>query len=276
MPIFLRLENSKSWILTDLPEMVIFFGSGFLEISSSSFCFTESSHRGVSWGHLWTKTFSARNEKLNIEIDFYPDAKWGDLRYARTGVISQNKRMNKKHGIEAKTPKAEHEIYMIASHAYGHVRTNLLEVLNTIKIIIDEKPNFSEIIQLAEKFHLQNPTLVLFSLANNFMKKFGYSEIDKEYFKKLERISNRRFVQISHKEFEIDDFPFKYSLSDLVSASLDKFTAKNLDETANKTDELNGFIKHNRIANAVYTRFLSSHYGKFIPNKALSQISVYL
>ena len=75
---------------------------------------------------------------------------------------------------------------------------------------------------------------------------------------------------VEHKEFEIDDFPFKYSLSDLVSASLDKFTAKNLDETANKTDELNGFIKHNRIANAVYTRFLSSHYGKFIPNKALS------
>ena len=81
---------------------------------------------------------SARNNELDVEIDFYPDAKWGDLRYAKPNFISKHKRINKKHGIDTMTPKAEHEIYMIASHAYGHVRTNLLEVLNTIKIIIDE------------------------------------------------------------------------------------------------------------------------------------------
>ena len=213
---------------------------------------------------------SARNNELNIEIDFYPDAKWGDLRYAKPNLISNNKRMNQKHGINAITPKAEHEIYMIASHAYGHVRTNLLEVLNTIKIIIDEEPDFVEIIQLAEKFHMQNPTLVLLSLANNFMIEFGITSIDKKYFEKLKNISNRYFVNISNKKFGIDDFPFKYSMFNLISSSLDKFTASNLDETAIKTDELSGFIKHNRMANAIYTRFLSNHYGNYIPDKISS------
>ena len=165
------------------------------------------------------------------------------------------------------TPKAEHEIYMIASHAYGHVRTNLLEVLNTIKIIIDEDPDFEEIIQLAEKFHLQNPTLVLLSLANNFMIEFGVSSIKKKYLDKLKNISNKHFIDISNKKFGINDFPFKYSMFNLVSSSIDKFTANNLDETAVKTDELNGFIKHNRMANAIYTRFLSSHYGNYNPGK---------
>lgn len=213
---------------------------------------------------------SARNNELDIEIDFYPDAKWGDLRYAKPNLISNNKRMNQKHGIDAITPKAEHEIYMIASHAYGHVRTNLLEVLNTIKIIIDEEPDFTEIIQLAEKFHMQNPTLVLLSLANNFMVEFGITSIDKKYFKKLKNISNKYFVNISNKKFGIDDFPFKYSMFNLISSSLDKFAASNLDETAVKTDEFSGFIKHNRMANAIYTRFLSSHYGNYIPNKISS------
>jgi hypothetical protein len=210
---------------------------------------------------------SARNNELDVEIDFYPDAKWGDLRYAKPNFISKHKRMNKKHGIDAMTPKAEHEIYMIASHAYGHVRTNLLEVLNTIKIIIDEDPDFEEIIQLAEKFHLQNPTLVLLSLANNFMIEFGVSSIEKKYLDKLKNISNKHFIDISNKKFGINDFPFKYSMFNLVSSSIDKFTANNLDETAVKTDELNGFIKHNRMANAIYTRFLSSHYGNYNPGK---------
>ena len=74
-------------------------------------------------------------------------------------------------------------------------------------------------------------------------------------------------MDISNKKFGIDDFPFKYSMFNLVSSSLDKFTANNLDETAVKTDELNGFIKHNRMANAIYTRFLSSHYGNYNPGK---------
>ena len=213
---------------------------------------------------------AARNDELDIEIDFYPDAKWSDLRYARSGLISRHKRMNKKHGIEAMTPKAEHEIYMIASHSYVHIRVNLLEVLSTIKIIIDEEPNFTEIIQLAEKFHMQNQTLVLLSLANNLMKKFGFNEIGKEYFDKLKIISNKRFIHISNKKFDVDDFPCKYSLINLISSSFEKFLAKNLDETVDKSDELSQFIKHNRIPNVIYTRFLSRHYGKFIPNKVAS------
>ena len=117
---------------------------------------------------------------------------------------------------------------------------------------------------------MQNPTLVLLSLANNLMVEFNISGIEEKYFKQLKNISNNHFINITNKKFEIDDFPFKYSMFNLISSSLDKFTANNLDETAGKTDELNGFIKHNRMANAIYTRFLANHYGKYIPNKISS------
>lgn len=207
---------------------------------------------------------SAINNELDIEIDFYPDSKWGELRYARHGLLSGSKRKNTKHGIKAYTPKAEHEIYTVASHSYNHGRISLLEILNTVKIILDEDPLIDEIISLAKSFHMQNGTLVLLSATNQLLKIYGFG-IPDSYLEKLRVFSHKRFQNLSKNKFDIDSFPIQFSVGDLLSASLSKITASDLDKLSPRFDELNGFMKHNRFANSIYSRFSRRIY-KFIPN----------
>jgi len=208
---------------------------------------------------------SAINSKLNIEIDFYPDSKWGELRYAKKYSLSSNKINNTKHRIQTFTPNPEHEIYIVASHSYYHGRINLLEILNTVKIILDQNPNLSEIITLAKAFHLQNGTLILFSKVNQLLKNFGFDIISKSDLKELRDVSHQRFRNLSKTNFELFDFPIQFSIGDILAASLSKFTASNLDKSASRFDELNVFLKHNRIVNYFYSKFVRKYEG-FIPN----------
>lgn len=194
---------------------------------------------------------SAMNKKLEVEIDFYPDPKWSELRYANKDLITKNRKIKSKHDCEFYCPRAEHEICITASHSYQHNNFNLLDVLNTIKLLIDEKPSMSEIILLSEKFHMQNATLFLLSTADKFMKRYEHEGIKAEFLDKLRKISNKRFQKISSQEFYLDDFPIRFSVMDLLCASLDKLNAKNLDKSVNSYDELMGFLKHNKIMNKV-------------------------
>lgn len=212
---------------------------------------------------------SAINKNLGMEIDFYPDSKWGDLRYAKKGSVSSAKRQSSRQGIKCFAPKPEHDIYMMASHAYYHGGINLREVIATAKIISEENPSIDEIIAMSAAFHLQNGTLVLLSAADWLLSSNGYSSIPKDKLEKLHSISNKRFRSIAKTVFSIDSFPIRFSIPDLISASLDKITAPSLDPEAHRFDEFAGFVKHNTLSNTVYTRifpeYVSSSYIREVP-----------
>lgn len=208
---------------------------------------------------------AAMNKELDVEIDFYPDSKWSELRYAKQGLISQNRIKKTVHGIEAFIPKPEHEIVIIASHAYYHGRINLLEVLHTIRTISNEELNFEEIFQLSKSFHMQNGTLILLSIVDQLLENYGFNVLPKKILEGLNEISQKRFQNLAKKSFEFEDFPIKFSIPDLLCSSLSKITAKNLDGSSGRFDELLGFIKHNRFANSIYLRF-SKKYNSFVPN----------
>jgi hypothetical protein len=198
---------------------------------------------------------SAIDKKTKIEIDFYPDAKWGELRYERKGAISKNTTYDLKHGIKFPVPIPEYEIYIVATHSYYHGRINLLEILNTIKILQEKKPSLERIIKTSKSFHMQNALLSLLSISDKVMNIYGTEGIEKTNISELKKISNSRFSNISEKFLSLDQLPWKFSLSDIVLSSLDKFGARNLDINAKKSDELAGFVKHNRISNFFYSKF---------------------
>jgi len=207
---------------------------------------------------------SAIHKQSNIEIDFYPDAKWGELRYARKGEISKSKKNKIKHEIEFPIPNPEYEIYIVATHSYYHGRINLLEILNTIKIIVEEQPSIQKIIQMSKKFHMQNGLLALLSISKKIMNNYGIEGIDVKNINELKTISNSRFNEISEKHISLNQLPWKFSAADLILSSISKFNAKNLDIEAKKCDELAGFIKHNRFSNFFYSKF-SKNYNEYSP-----------
>jgi len=207
---------------------------------------------------------SAIHKQSNIEIDFYPDAKWGELRYARKGDISKSKKTKMKHEIEFPIPNSEYEIYIVATHSYYHGRINLLEILNTIKIIIEEKPSIQNIIDMSKKFHMQNGLLALLSISKKIMNDYGIEELNNNELDQLKSISNSRFRDISEKRITINQLPWKFSTVDLILSSISKFNAKNLDTDSKKFDELSGFIKHNSFSNFFYSK-LSKNYNEYSP-----------
>lgn len=209
---------------------------------------------------------SAINKKLGIEIDFYPDAKWSELRYLKKSVITNSRIKNSKHGIFAFTPKPEHEIYIVATHSYFHGKVNLLEILNTIKIILEQEPKINEIVTLSKSYHFQNSLLVLLSISNQFLEKYGCKTIPNNNIEELYKISHKRFRAISKKNYLLKDFPIKFSFQDLISSSLSKISDSNLDISISRFDELNSFIKHNRVANFFYSKLSKKYSGGFLPN----------
>ena len=207
---------------------------------------------------------SAIHKQTNIEIDFYPDAKWGELRYARKGDISKSKMNKIKHEIEFPIPTSEYEIYIVATHSYYHGRINLLEILNTIKIIVEDQPSIQNIIEMSKKFHMQNGLLALLSISKKIMSNYGIEELNDDELDELRTISNTKFKEISEKRISLNQLPWKFSTMDLIFASISKFHAKNLDNEAKKSDELSGFIKHNRFSNFFYSKF-SKGYNEYSP-----------
>ena len=197
---------------------------------------------------------SAIKLDLDIDIDFYPDSKWGELRYARSGTITEHRRKGNKNGLDVWIPKPEHEIYIIASHSYYHGRINLLEILSTAKIILQDNPSFDEIIKISEKFHLQNGVLILLSAVNSLLKNYGYNVPYDNELKKLKSLTSNRYRKIAEKEFSLDNIPIRFSISDLLSSSLKKITTPTLDSSSSRFDELFSFIKHNRFSNLIYNR----------------------
>ncbi len=203
---------------------------------------------------------TAKDPKSNFEIDFYPEPKWSELRYAPDELIISNRRRVKKHEIDAYVPSPEHEIYIIASHAYNHGRILLSEVINTAIIILEDDPDLDEIISLSEKFHFQNAIFVLLISANNLLKKFGFDSIQERYFKRIHNIAEPSIVK-KFSNVDLDNFPLNFSIQDLIILSLRKITASNLDKSTSKFDELNNFIKHNRISNKFYSTFYPNYHN---------------
>ena len=136
--------------------------------------------------------------------------------------------------------------------------------MNTIKIIIEEKPSIQKIIEVAKKFHMQNGLLALLSISNDMMNDYGIEGINNDHLFELRTISNTRFKKMSEKRISLNQLPWKFSTMDLIFASISKFHAKNLDNEAKKSDELSGFIKHNRFSNFLYSKF-SKAYNEYTP-----------
>lgn len=193
----------------------------------------------------------------DIEIDFYPDSKWGQLRYARSGSILARRRLGKKHGIEAFVPRAEDEIYMIASHAYNHGRINLLEAVAAAKIILDESPDMEEISSMSQRFHLESATLVLVHAADWLLKSYNFPRT--ELPDQLYNSAHNSFRKIVDKGFSLDAFPLKFSKISLISCALSKISAKGLDEHVPRLDELANFALHNELANILYERVMPEY-----------------
>lgn len=203
------------------------------------------------------------NDKLKLEvidptgkygIDFYPDARWHDLRYAQTGIISKQKKKDVKHGISTYVPSSEHQLYIISSHAYSHGRINLAEVLECIRIIVDEKPKIDEVVKLASKFHLQISLFVIVNFVNTLLKKYGYKEMCIE-MEKYQTASERRILNKYSEKNKLNEFPVKFHLEDILLNSIKNITYSKLDKSVSRFNALGSFIKHNRISRFFYDIF---------------------
>ena len=204
---------------------------------------------------------SAINTESNLEIDFYPDSKWGVLRYARKNEITKTRRFGTKHGIKTYFPSPEHDIYIIASHSYYHGRITLLEVISTAKLILEQSPPLEKIISLAHRFHLHNGTFILLYITNWLLSKYGKPLIHEQHLNKLRLLSSNNFKKITSQKISLSDFPLMFSKSDLFSSALGKIVARNLDESTNRFDELNRLLKHNRITNTIYSKIFPKNYA---------------
>lgn len=201
---------------------------------------------------------TAIDPKSKFEMDFYPDAKWSELRYANKGFISSSKRITVKHGIKIFSPKPEHEIYITATHGYSHGRLNLMEVISTCKTILDEKSDINEIVSLSEKFHMQNGVYVLLSSVNSIFSLLNYEVIDDSVMKKLSLITHPIITKKFNKS-NFDIFPIQFSVKELFAVSMSRIGANNLDKSISVFDEIANFVLHNRLINKIYN--LSPEYN---------------
>jgi len=204
---------------------------------------------------------TVRNEEENIELDFYPDALWGEIRYEKQNEITKNRRLSSKHGIEMYIPKAEHEIHIVASHHYYHARLTLNEVISTSKIILEDNPNFLEIIDLAKRFHMENGCYVLLSACDWMLKLIGFDVIPSSCIDELMKDSRKNFHRIVSSGFKWTKFPISYSVNDLLLSSFSKFTSRDLDNTVTRSDELISFLKHNRVVEGIHRKILPYNYS---------------
>ena len=198
------------------------------------------------------RKLTAISKNKDYEIDFYHDATWSELRYEETGRITKNSIKDNVHGVNAQIPKPEHQLHIIASHAYNHGRFYLIEIITATQIILQNKIDFNELFELSKKFHFQFATYVLIYYVNQFLKKLNFDEINLD-LSELETKVNRKIIQkYIQKDFE--KFPIYFSVQDLTLISLEKLFSKNLHNDASRIDELANFMKHNRVVEKPYEK----------------------
>lgn len=201
---------------------------------------------------------SSLKQESNIEIDFYPDSKWGQLRYSKRGSILPCRRLGSKHGIKAWIPSAEDEVSMIASHAYNHGRITLLEVIAAARLIMEESPDLNTVLSTARRFHLEGATSVLLLAADQLMKSYGQQGIG-DRASELRDLARRNFRELASRRYDAASLPVQFSLSSLISASFEKLVARGLDSSVSRFDELANFLLHNRFSDAFYTKIMPEY-----------------
>jgi len=151
-----------------------------------------------------------------FEIDLYPHPMWIRKIVASTDEIFKTKHFGIRYDIEMPLPAPPMDFYLIATHAWSHLRLTLAETLYLLKLSesIKEKEWF-QILEIAHKWGTLDSIYTISLVLNIFSSKvYGYSVIPEEVINEMKK----KYILSSKSEkwlYSIKriEFPIKFPAS---------------------------------------------------------------
>jgi hypothetical protein len=146
-----------------------------------------------------------------FEIDLYPHPMWIRRIVASNDEVFKTKYFGIRYGIEVLLPTPPMDFYLVATHAWSHLRLTLAETLYLLKLseTIKEKEWF-QILEIAQEWGTLDSIHTVSLVVNTFSSKvYGYSVIPEEVIKEMKKkyvLSNKAekwLYSIKRMEFPI-------------------------------------------------------------------------
>jgi hypothetical protein len=124
-----------------------------------------------------------------FEIDLYPHPMWIRRIVASNDEVFKTKYFGIRYGIEVPLPTPPMDFYLVATHAWSHLRLTLAETLYLLKLSESIKEeDWFQILEIAHEWGTLDSIYTVSLVVNTFSSKvYGYSVIPEEIIKEMKK-----------------------------------------------------------------------------------------
>jgi len=147
-------------------------------------------------------------------LDFYPDLFTNRRKKVCDSVITiSRKKLSNIGDVEVFVPSPEDDLYLIGTHAYGHLRFTLAEILHGLEVLCNSKSfDWEYLFNLAQSYGTQDAVYLYMKILEEYSKAFRpYSCINGDFLNICEKSKICRKIRSWFKKkcLNVIDFPVR-------------------------------------------------------------------